>query len=261
MVEERNSVLFGRELEQKRLAELVDGVGERGGALLVRGEPGVGKSALVATVRRQLGPSRTTILTATGAEPEQHLPYAGLNQLLYPLRDATTALPATQRTALRTALGLVDGPAPQTYLVGLVDGPAPQTYLVGLAVLNLLSEAAAATPLVLLLEDVHWLDRATQDVLAFLARRVESEPVVLIATARDDEPTRLDDLPSLTLAAWQARSPGTVISTWPCGSSGAPPCAASGSSPARWRANASPRSPTSCPSTRPTRGWWRSRRT
>ncbi|MEW2507504.1 AAA family ATPase [Amycolatopsis sp. NPDC047767] len=186
MAEERSSVLFGRELEQKRLAELVDGVGERGGALLVRGEPGVGKSALVATVRRQLGPSRTTILTATGAEPEQHLPYAGLNQLLYPRRDATTELPATQRTALRTALGLV-------------DGAAPESYMVGLAVLNLLSEAAAATPLVLLLDDVHWLDRATQDVLAFVARRVESEPVVLIATARDDEPTRLDDLPSLTL--------------------------------------------------------------
>ncbi|MFI5610703.1 AAA family ATPase [Amycolatopsis sp. NPDC051903] len=192
----RRVVLFGRELEQKRLAELVDGIRDRGGALLVRGEPGAGKSALVQAVRQQLGAASLRVLTAAGAEPEQHLPYAGLNQLLHPLRDATAALPATQRTALRTALGLV-------------DGPQPEPYLVGLAVLNLLSEAT--TPLVLLLEDVHWFDRATQDVLAFVTRRVESEPVVVIATARDGEPTRLDDLPALALAPLDPDSAGELL--------------------------------------------------
>ena len=178
--------LFGRELEQKQLAELIDGVRHRGGALLVRGEAGIGKSALLAEVRALSGTSTMRVLATTGAESEEHLPYAGLHQLLHPIRAGIDGLPGPQRDALGAALGLA-------------DRAVPEVYLVGLATLNLLSEAAADAPLVLITEDVHWLDRSSAEVLAFVARRLESEPIVLIATVRDGVRSRLDDagLPSM----------------------------------------------------------------
>jgi DNA-binding CsgD family transcriptional regulator len=178
--------LFGRELEQKQLAELIDGVRHRGGALLVRGEAGIGKSALLAEVGALSGTSTMRVLATTGVESEEHLPYAGLHQLLHPISAGIDALRAPQRDALGAALGLA-------------DGAVPDVYLVGLATLNLLSEAAADAPLVLISEDAHWLDRSSVEVLAFVARRLESEPIVLIATVRDGMRSRLDDagLPSM----------------------------------------------------------------
>ncbi|WP_028932626.1 AAA family ATPase [Pseudonocardia spinosispora] len=180
--------LFGRELELKQLVELIDGVGRRGGALVVRGEAGIGKSALLAEAGAFAASATTRVLTSAGVPAEQHLPFAGLHQLLYPVRSVIDLLPAPQRGALRVALGLA-------------GGEAPEVYLVGLAVLNLLTEVAADTPLVLVVEDAQWTDRSSVDVLAFVARRLESEPVVLIATVRDDEPSGLDDagLPSMTV--------------------------------------------------------------
>jgi DNA-binding CsgD family transcriptional regulator len=182
--------LLGRELEKKQLAELIDGVRHRGGALVVRGEAGIGKSALLAEVGALTATSRMRVLTTIGAESEEHLPYAGLHQLLHPIRSGIDALPAPQREALRVALGLSDE---------LAERPVPDGYLVGLAALNLLAEAAADSPLVLIAEDAHWLDRSSADVLAFVARRLESEPIVLIATVRDGMPSRLGDtgLPSM----------------------------------------------------------------
>ncbi|WP_020664844.1 AAA family ATPase [Amycolatopsis benzoatilytica] len=174
--------LFGRELERKQLAELIDGIGQRGGALVVRGEAGIGKSALLADASAALAMAQLRVLTAVGTESERHLPYAGLHQLLYPLRREADGLPAAQRDALRTALGLS-------------DGEPPQPYLVGLAVLNLVAE----NPLVLIVEDAHWLDSASRDVLAFVARRLDSEPVLLLLTERDDAPSAFTGLPSLTL--------------------------------------------------------------
>jgi hypothetical protein len=178
--------LFGRELETKRLAELIDGVRHRGGALLLRGEAGIGKSALLAEAGALTSTPRTRVLTTIGVESEEHLPYAGLHQLLHPVRAGVDALPGPQRAALRAALGLS-------------DEVVPEVYLVGLAALNLLAEAAADAPLVLIAEDAHWLDRPSAEVLAFVARRLGSEPIVLIATIRDGEVSRLDDagLPSM----------------------------------------------------------------
>lgn len=180
--------LFGRELELKQLAELIDGVDHRGGALLVRGEAGIGKSALLAEARALAGASRTRVLSSVGVPAERHLPYAGLHQLVYPLRAAVAGLPAPQRAALSAALGLGDGDVP--------DG-----HLVAMATLNLLAEAAAEGPLLLIAEDAHWLDPSTVDALAFLARRLDSEPIVLVATLRDGEPSRLDEvgLPTMTV--------------------------------------------------------------
>jgi DNA-binding CsgD family transcriptional regulator len=174
--------LLERETERARIAELVDGIRDRGGALLVRGEAGIGKSALLATIE---APDLRT-LTATGVEAEHHLPYSGLHQLLFPLRDEIHGLASTQREGLRTALGLA-------------DGPRPEIYLVGMAVLNLLAQAASTRPLLLVVDDLQWLDVNSQEVLAFVARRLESEPIVLVAAFRDDEPSRMDTagLPTL----------------------------------------------------------------
>jgi DNA-binding CsgD family transcriptional regulator len=176
--------LLGRETEQQRLAALVAGVTEFGGALVVRGEAGIGKSALAREAVELAKEAGAKVLSVTGSESEQNLPYAGLHQLLHPVRKDIDALPGSQRDALRIALSLA-------------DGDIPDLYLVGMAALNLLSDTG--TPLLLLAEDAHWLDQASADVLAFVARRLDSEPIVLIATVRDGVPCQLDaaGLPSL----------------------------------------------------------------
>ncbi|MEV4149217.1 AAA family ATPase [Amycolatopsis sp. NPDC049691] len=171
--------LRGREAELKELGELVDGPEDRSG-VVIRGEAGIGKSALVAETADAASVAGLRVLRTTGAEAEQNLAYAGLHQLLYPVRAGVAELPAPQRDALRTALGLA-------------DGAAPSAYLVGLAALTLLAEEAAAKPLLLVAEDVHWLDRASADVLAFVARRIENEPIVLVATLREGAASPLLD--------------------------------------------------------------------
>ena len=172
-------VLHGRETELKELRELVDGPEDRSG-VLIRGEAGIGKSALVTETAAAASVAGLRVLRTTGAEAELHLAYAGLHQLLHPVRAGVADLPAPQRDALRTALGLA-------------DGAEPSAYLVGLAALTLLAEEAAAKPLLLVAEDVHWLDRASADVLAFVARRIETEPIILVATVRDGAETSLRD--------------------------------------------------------------------
>ncbi|MEV5717204.1 AAA family ATPase [Amycolatopsis mediterranei] len=179
--------LSGRDTELKELGELVDGPADRSGVVL-RGEAGIGKSALVASTAAAASVAGLRVLRTTGAEAERNLAYAGLHQLLYPVRAGVAELPAPQRDALRTALGLA-------------SGAEPSAYLVGLAALTLLAEEAAAKPLLLVAEDVHWLDRASADVLAFVARRIETEPIVLLATLRDgaESPLLEAGLPSMVL--------------------------------------------------------------
>jgi DNA-binding CsgD family transcriptional regulator/tetratricopeptide (TPR) repeat protein len=176
--------LLGRSAEQEQLSALVAGVTEFGGALVIRGAAGIGKSALAAEAAAQAKAAGAKVLSVTGSESEQNFPYAGLHQLLHPVRKGIDALPGSQRDALRIALSLA-------------DGDIPDLYMVGMAALNLLSDTG--TPLLLLAEDAHWLDQASADVLAFVARRLDSEPIVLIATVRDGVPCRLDaaGLPSL----------------------------------------------------------------
>ncbi|TQM26411.1 ATP-binding protein [Nocardia bhagyanarayanae] len=172
--------LFGRDTELKDLGALVDGSEDRGG-ILIRGEAGIGKSALVDEAVAAAAIAGVRVLRTAGVEAEQNYPYAGLHRLLYPLRKELDRLPARQYAALATALGLSDG------------GDTPTAYLVGLAALTLLAEAADERPLLIVAEDVHWLDPASAEVLAFVARRVDSEPIVLIATLRDGAGTPLAD--------------------------------------------------------------------
>jgi hypothetical protein len=153
--------LIGRGAETARLRALIDDVRAGGGALVVRGEAGIGKSALLAEAAGAASAAGWRVLTTSGVESEAHLPYAGLQQLLFPIRAVAGRIGVRQRDVLRAALG-------QT------DSAVPDAHLAALAVLDLVAEAAARAPVLLLVEDVHWLDPSTADVLAFVARRLGS---------------------------------------------------------------------------------------
>src|SRR3954447_1762412 len=182
--------LVGRDSERALLTSLLDEVAEHGQALVLRGEPGIGKSRLLSVAARSARERGMTILAATGVQSEAQLPFAGLHQLLRPVRERAGALPPIQRDALDAAFGLT-------------REVAPERYRIAMAVLDLLSDVAAEAPLLLIVEDAHWLDPPTAEVLAFVARRIESDPIVLLAAVRDGYPSALADagLPELRLAA------------------------------------------------------------
>ena len=165
--------LIGREPETRRIAGLLDGVSGRGGALLVRGAAGLGKTALLAEAAHQARQRGMTVLATTGVQAEANLPFAALHLLLRPLLPLVDNLPETQRVAIRTAFCQS-------------DGPAPERFLIALAVLGLLAEAAQRTPLLLVVDDAHWLDPASTDILAFVARRVGSDPIIMLGAVREE---------------------------------------------------------------------------
>jgi DNA-binding CsgD family transcriptional regulator len=172
--------LLGRDQELARLYRLVDELSDHGGAFVVRGEAGIGKSALLAAASRHAEEVGVIVLSANGVESEAQLPFAGLHQLLLPSLDLLTRLPEPQRPALEMAFGL----APH--------GGAPDIFLIGLATLGLISELATETPVLLVVDDVHWLDRSSAKVLAFVARRLELEPAALLLAVRDGMPNDID---------------------------------------------------------------------
>ncbi|GAA1276604.1 LuxR family transcriptional regulator [Sphaerisporangium rubeum] len=192
--------LIGRETETRRLTDMIDRVHDQGGSLLVRGEAGIGKSALLATATTLATTRGLKVLTATGVQSEALLPYAGLHQLLHPLQSHAATLPPPQREPLRAAFGLT-------------DATVPDLYLVALATLNLLAEATTSQGTLLVVDDAHWLDQASAQVLTFVARRLESEPVLLLAAVRDGFPTVLDDagLPDLPLTGIPPTSAETLL--------------------------------------------------
>ncbi len=170
----------------ERLAALV-GAAEQGegGVLVLRGEPGIGKSALLDRLERQAA-ARVRVIRASGTEFEGEMPFAALHQLCVPVLEHLDGLPAPYRDALRVAFGLADG--------------APDPFRVGLAALDLLSGAAADRPLLCLVDDAHWVDAASAKALTFLARRLAAEPVAMVVAARGDGVARgLDELPGLAL--------------------------------------------------------------
>ena len=176
--------LRGRDSECEALDRLLDGVrAGRSGALVVRGEPGVGKTALLEYVLERASGCR--VARAAGVQSEMELVFAGLHQLCAPMLDRLERLPDPQRNALSTAFGLG-------------RGVAPDRFLVGLAVLSLLSEVAEDQPLVCLVDDAQWLDRASEQALAFVARRLLAEAVVLVFAVRaGSEDRELRGLPEL----------------------------------------------------------------
>ncbi|XVQ10561.1 helix-turn-helix transcriptional regulator [Spirillospora sp. CA-255316] len=192
--------LIGRGEEISRLHGLIGAVREGGASLVLRGEPGIGKSALLGEAAAFARASGLRVLGTAGVESEAHLPYAGLHQLLWPVRGRFGVLPPGQREALRAALGIA-------------EATVPESYLVALAVLNLLAEIAESDPVVIVAEDAHWLDPSTADVLAFLGRRLESEPILLLAAARTGMATRLDEagLPDMVIPPLSAEDAATLL--------------------------------------------------
>ncbi len=153
--------------------------------LVVRGEAGVGKTALLEYLVDAATGCR--IVRAAGAEAEMELAYAGLQQLCAPLLDRLDALPAPQREALSTAFGLS-------------AGDPPDRFFVGLAVLSLCAEAARDRPLVCVVDDAQWLDRASSQALAFVARRLQAESVALVLAIREiGDESELPGLPDMTV--------------------------------------------------------------
>jgi DNA-binding CsgD family transcriptional regulator len=154
-------------------------------ALVLHGEVGVGKTALLDRLAARAQGCR--VARAAGIQSEMELPFAGLHQLCAPMLDRLDRLPAPQRDALRT-------------MFGLSAGPAPDRFLVGLAVLGLLSAVAEQQPLLCLVDDQQWLDRASTQVLAFVARRLGAESVGLVFAAPEVHP-ELAALPALPIGA------------------------------------------------------------
>jgi DNA-binding NarL/FixJ family response regulator len=173
------SVLFGRDPEIAAVELLLAGIGDGGGSLLVLGDPGIGKSALAGVAGRRAAERGMRVLTCAGVPGEAHLSFAGLHQLLRPVLAEAGGLPRGQRDALRTALG-----------VG--EGVAPAMPLVALATLELLAAGAGRAPVLVVAEDVHWLDSSTCEVLAFVSRRLGADPIGVVGTAREAE---LEDNP------------------------------------------------------------------
>src|SRR6478609_5311949 len=163
--------LLGRQRERDVLDRVLDAAREgHGGVLALYGEPGVGKTALL-DYAAEAG-ADFTVVRAVGVEGEMELAFAAVQQLCSPSLHFMERLPEPQRVALEVALGLS-------------AGPPPNTFLVGLAVLNLVSEAADEQPLLCLVDDAQWLDRASARVLAFVARRLLAERIAMVFAARE----------------------------------------------------------------------------
>src|ERR1700753_3803848 len=165
------TMLRGRRSECAALDALLDRArAGRSGALVVEGEAGVGKTALLDYAIASASDLR--VLVAVGVESEMELAFAALHQLCAPVLDRLERLPAPQRDALRTTFGLR-------------AGPVADRFFLGLAVLSLLSEVASERPLVCVVDDAHWFDRASAQCVAFVARRLLAEAVVMLFAARD----------------------------------------------------------------------------
>ncbi len=191
---DRVTELRGRRAECAVLDRLIDAVlGGESRVLVLRGEPGVGKTALLEYVVEQASALRVT--RTTGVQSEMELPFAALHQLLEPMLDHLDRLPVPQRDALRTAFGAS-------------PGPAPDLFFVGLAVLSVLSDVAEDGPLICVVDDEQWLDRASAKVLAFVARRLAEDSVGLVFAARraSDDLAGLPELVVEGLAEDDARA-------------------------------------------------------
>ena len=195
-------LLLGRDAETALLTSLLDGVRSGGAALVLRGEPGIGKSRLLLEAAALARERHMAILSTTGVQSEARLAFSGLHRMLRPVRALAAALPPAPRAAPDAAFGLGD------------DDALPEHFRVAMAVLDLLADFAAEAPLLVVVEDAHWLDRASSDVLAFVARRLESDPVVLlVGHARDGNRAALGGagLPELRLEALDPAVAGKLI--------------------------------------------------
>jgi predicted ATPase len=163
----------GREPERSTLDGILDRARDgESAALVLRGEAGIGKTALLQYCARQASGFR--VAQVAGVESELEMPFAAIHQLCEPFLGSIERLPDPQQQALRVSFGLA-------------AGPAPDRFVVGLAVLGLLAEAAAERPLVCLVDDAQWLDEPSRQVFAFVGRRLQAESIVLLLAVRESE--------------------------------------------------------------------------
>jgi DNA-binding CsgD family transcriptional regulator len=191
--------LHGRAAESARIGKLLDDVrAGRSGTLVVSGEAGVGKSALLDDARTHA--DGMWVLSCRGIESEAELPFAALHQLVRPALGHADAIPQVQARAVRGALGLE-------------ADPRPESFLVSIGVLSLLAEAAATAPLLCVVDDAHWIDDASAAALAFVARRLAAEPIAMLIATREAEDPRFDalGLPQLRLAGLDRESAGLLL--------------------------------------------------
>jgi DNA-binding CsgD family transcriptional regulator len=190
--------LVGRQREREQLVRLLAGARDgRSGVLVLRGEAGIGKTSLLDYLSARATDFRA--LRLSGSESEMELAYAGLHQLCAPLLGRLDRLPAPQQRALRVALGLADG------------GP-PDRLIVGLAVLTLLAEASNERPTLCVVDDAQWVDAASLQALAFVARRVIADPIVMVfAACRPREDRLLSDLPELRVPGLDDEDARTLL--------------------------------------------------
>jgi DNA-binding CsgD family transcriptional regulator len=192
-------MLHGRDAERSLIAELLDAARDsHSSVLVVRGEPGVGKSALLEDARDRA--SDMQVLTARGVESESELPFAAMHQLLGPVLGRLTEIPSPQASALGAALGLN-------------EGRANERFLVFAGCLSLLAAAAEQRPVLCVVDDAHWLDAASADAVLFVARRLSAEPVAILVGTRDAERGHFEarDLPSLTLGGLDGEAAAALL--------------------------------------------------
>jgi len=190
--------LRGRRSECDTLLRLVQAAGAgHSTSLVLRGEPGIGKTALMDYLA--LTATGCRILRISGVESHVELPFSGLHELCAPLLDKTTRLPEPQADAIAAAFGMR-------------AGSPPDRFLLGLAVLNLLAEAAGEDPLVCLVDDAQWLDQATADTLAFVGRRTAAEAIVLVfATRTGEERPALLELAQMMIPELSEEDAGALL--------------------------------------------------
>ena len=205
--------VVGRQNQLARLRTLIDRVPVQGQVLVLLGEAGIGKSTLLASAAQEARAAGMRVLSATGRESETNIAFAGLHRLLSPVLGAAADLERRQARALLGALGLAEEPA------------AADLLGTGLAALTLLSDSSEAAPVLVIVDDAHWLDRSTLDILAFAGSRLETERVVLLLAARGHVPPAGFDrgFAELPLAALSAADAGLLLDRQPQPPRGAAP--------------------------------------
>src|ERR1700680_3045244 len=199
------AAIIGRDAGLARLRALVDPVPLSSRVLLVTGDAGMGKTVLLADAADRARLAGLGVLSVTGRESESRLAFAGLHQLLRPVLSTAAGLPDRQARALLGALGLVAEPV------------APDPLLTGVAVLTLLSDLSERSPVLVVADDAHWLDRSSVDALAFVGSRLDAERVVLLLGARGQAPPHGFDrgFPELRLEPLPAADAGLLLDGQP----------------------------------------------
>jgi DNA-binding CsgD family transcriptional regulator len=193
-------MLLGRDAERARIGALLEAAqASRSGALVIRGEPGIGKTALLEDARAQAGGMQ--VLDARGVESESDLPFAGLHQLTRPALHLTNRLPSPQANGLRGALGLA-------------ERASEDRFLISVACLTLLSELAESGPVLCLVDDAHWLDEPSADALLFVARRLGAEGIAVLFAARESDHVHFEapGLPVVELGPLDVHSATALLS-------------------------------------------------